>query len=110
MPWWLLLINTWRSYIHCRSLSACIRWNSRLCHPCESVLRQWVHKSILSRPPGIDRSGDFLAFSPHPISGQIYEALYGTLFDFRRVYSPPDVELISSALTVPSQPQPVTLG
>jgi len=65
---------------------------------------------VPSLPPCIDRSGDFLAFSPHPLSGQIHEALYGTLFDFRRVYSPPDVELISSALTVPSQPQPVTLG
>ncbi|KAK2461424.1 hypothetical protein APHAL10511_005887 [Amanita phalloides] len=66
--------------------------------------------SIPTLPPSIDRSGDFIAFSPSPMSGKIDEAIYGTLFDFRRVYSWPDVELIPSPLTIPPQPQPVPIG
>ncbi|KAM6498680.1 WD40 containing snare-dependent exocytosis protein [Amanita muscaria] len=65
---------------------------------------------VPSLPPSVDSSGDFVVFSPHPMSGQIHEALYGTLFDFRRVYSQPDVELIPSPPKIPSQPQPVSLG
>ncbi len=44
------------------------------------------------------------------MSGQIDEAVYGTLFDFRRVYSSPDVELIPSPPHIPSHPQPVPVG
>ncbi|KAF8634948.1 hypothetical protein AX15_000677 [Amanita polypyramis BW_CC] len=65
---------------------------------------------IPSLPPSIDRSGDFIALSPHPISGKIHEAVYGTLFDFRRAYSLPDVELIPPQPSIPSQPQPVSVG
>ncbi|PFH52244.1 hypothetical protein AMATHDRAFT_140320 [Amanita thiersii Skay4041] len=65
---------------------------------------------ITSLPPTIDSSGDFLAFTPHPISGRLFEATYGTLFDFRRVYSSTDVDLIPPDLSVPPHPQPVPVG
>ncbi|KAF8640450.1 hypothetical protein AX17_000114 [Amanita inopinata Kibby_2008] len=63
-----------------------------------------------SLPLTVDATGDFIAFAPHPVSGHIHEAAYGTVFDFRRVYSPPDVELIPVPPNVPSSPQPVPVG
>ena len=88
--------------------------NFRLYPHCEfgvqQLLATMLFTAYISRPPSIDRSGDFIAFVPNPMSGQIDEAVYGTLFDFRRVYSSPNVELIPSPPRIPSQPQPVPVG
>jgi len=37
-------------------------------------------------------------------------AAYGTLFDQRRAYLPPDIDFASTRGAVPAQPQPVSLG
>jgi hypothetical protein len=58
----------------------------------------------------VEESGDFIVWTQHPKSGTITQATYATLFDIRRVYTLPDVELASTELTIPPQPQPVSVG
>jgi syntaxin-binding protein 5 len=45
-----------------------------------------------------------------PVSKLINSATYGTFFDIRRANTLPDIDFSTSRGTVPSQPQPVTLG
>lgn len=49
-----------------------------------------------------------MACTMNDASATIDHASYGTLFDFRRAYTPPDIDLVKP--TVPAQPQPVSLG
>ena len=91
--------------------------NFRLYPHCEfsdqQLLVTILFTAYISRPPSIDRSDGFIAFVPIPMSGQIDEAVYGTLFDFRRVYSFPNVDselLIPSPPRIPSQPQSVPVA
>ncbi|KAF8215929.1 lethal giant larvae like, C-terminal-domain-containing protein, partial [Mycena galopus ATCC 62051] len=55
-----------------------------------------------------DDTGDWTAYTVNQASGIIDHASYGTVFDFRRAYTPPDITIPKP--TVPSQPQPVSLG
>ncbi|KAJ6621080.1 lethal giant larvae like, C-terminal-domain-containing protein [Mycena sp. CBHHK59/15] len=55
-----------------------------------------------------DETGDWMMSTLHDTSGTIDQASYGTLFDFRRAYTPPDIGFFKP--TVPPQPQPVSLG
>ncbi|KAF5385371.1 hypothetical protein D9615_001225 [Tricholomella constricta] len=57
----------------------------------------------------LDETGDFVAWTPHS-SGTIDQATYGTLFDIRRVYEPPDIDFLSTKPVVPVAPQPVSAG
>ncbi|KAJ7675329.1 lethal giant larvae like, C-terminal-domain-containing protein [Mycena rosella] len=57
-----------------------------------------------------DNTGDWMACSMNHASAIIDHASYGTLFDFRRAYTPPDIDLLITKPTVPAQPQPVSLG
>jgi len=62
-------------------------------------------------PIAIDESGDFIAWTPHPQSGGVIQtATYGTCFDVRRSYGPPDFDFTTTRGPVPPQPQPVSLG
>ncbi|KAG7099718.1 hypothetical protein E1B28_001536 [Marasmius oreades] len=60
-------------------------------------------------PLTVDDSGDFIAWSLDTDSGFIREATYGTLFNFRRVNTLPDVVFSTSKPVVPPQPQPVSV-
>ncbi|KAJ7109928.1 lethal giant larvae like, C-terminal-domain-containing protein [Mycena epipterygia] len=57
-----------------------------------------------------DDTGDWMAHTTNNAGGIIDHASYGTLFDFRRAYTPPDIDLAITKPTVPPQPQPVSLG
>ncbi|KAJ7293050.1 WD40 containing snare-dependent exocytosis protein [Mycena rebaudengoi] len=57
-----------------------------------------------------DETGDWLMCTLHDALPTIDHASYGTLFDFRRAYTPPDIDFSITKPTVPSQPQPVSLG
>jgi syntaxin-binding protein 5 len=72
-------------------------------------MRQF-YSSAINRPLTIDTSGDFIAWAADPVSKLINSATYGTLFDFRRSNTLPDVDFSTSRGTIPSQPQPVPLG
>ena len=62
-------------------------------------------------PVAIDESGDFIAWTPHPRSGGIIQAAtYGTFFDVRRSFGPPDFDFTSTRGFLSPQPQPVSLG
>ncbi|KAG6873217.1 hypothetical protein C0995_001571 [Termitomyces sp. Mi166 len=58
----------------------------------------------------VDESGDFVAWNPHPTSGTMDQATYGTFFDIRRTYEMPDIDLACTKPVVPPAPQPVSLG
>ncbi|RDB29510.1 Uncharacterized protein C1F3.03 [Hypsizygus marmoreus] len=58
----------------------------------------------------LDETGDFVAWTPHPSSGTIHQATYGTLFDIRRVYDQPDIDFLCTKPVIPPQPQPVSMG
>ena len=74
----------------------------------------------MNRPLTIDESGDYLAWSISPSKTQVDKrrsstllidgATYGTFFNFRRAYPLPDIDLASTRGSVPSQPQPISLG
>ncbi|KAJ7361454.1 WD40 containing snare-dependent exocytosis protein [Mycena albidolilacea] len=64
--------------------------------------------SITDASLSCDDTGDWIACSTNNASGIIEHAAYGTVFDFRRAYVPPDITIPKP--TVPSQPQPVSLG
>ncbi|KAJ6520108.1 WD40 containing snare-dependent exocytosis protein [Mycena sanguinolenta] len=55
-----------------------------------------------------DETGDWTAYTENNASGMIDHVSYGTVFDFRRAFTPPSITLPKP--TVPSQPQPVSLG
>ncbi|KAF7347606.1 WD40 containing SNARE-dependent exocytosis protein [Mycena venus] len=55
-----------------------------------------------------DDTGDWMACTVNRATGIIDHASYGTVFDFRRAYTPPNITIPKP--TVPSQPQPVSLG
>ncbi|KAJ6483896.1 WD40 containing snare-dependent exocytosis protein [Mycena vulgaris] len=57
-----------------------------------------------------DDTGDWMSCSINGASGIIDHTSYGTLFDFRRAYTPPDIDLLITRPSVPPQPQPVSLG
>ncbi|KAJ7631237.1 WD40 containing snare-dependent exocytosis protein [Roridomyces roridus] len=56
----------------------------------------------------VDTTGDWMACTLNRESGVVEHASYGTLFDFRRAYTPPDIEFKKPV--VPAQPQPAALG
>lgn len=58
----------------------------------------------------VDKSGDFIALALHARSGMVQSAIYGTLFDMRRVLPIPDIDLTAGKSSVPAQPQPVSMG
>ncbi|KAF8899078.1 lethal giant larvae like, C-terminal-domain-containing protein [Infundibulicybe gibba] len=62
-----------------------------------------------SLPPSLEPSGDFTSFSPWPGSSFSYQAIYGTLFDFRRAYSLPRISFAPPSV-MPPQPKPVNVG
>lgn len=66
--------------------------------------------SVSSLPLAMDTSGDFIAWAADPVSNLINSATYGTFFDYRRANTLPDVDFSTSRGTIPSQPQPVSLG
>lgn len=49
-----------------------------------------------------------MIWTRHPPSGTMNQATYATLFDSRRAYTLPDIELTKP--TISPQPQPVSLG
>ncbi|KAF7337490.1 WD40 containing SNARE-dependent exocytosis protein [Mycena sanguinolenta] len=55
-----------------------------------------------------DDTGDWTAYTANNAAGMIDHVSYGTVFDFRRAFTPPSITLPKP--TVPSQPQPVSLG
>ncbi|KAJ6575407.1 lethal giant larvae like, C-terminal-domain-containing protein [Mycena capillaripes] len=57
-----------------------------------------------------DDTGDWIAYTVNNASGIIDQASYGTVFDFRRAYTPPNIDFSITKATVPTQPQPVSLG
>ncbi|KAJ7040330.1 WD40 containing snare-dependent exocytosis protein [Mycena alexandri] len=57
-----------------------------------------------------DETGDWIGYTVNNASGIIDHASYGTVLDFRRAYDPPDIDFSATKPTVPSQPQPVSLG
>ncbi|KAJ3517877.1 hypothetical protein NLJ89_g226 [Agrocybe chaxingu] len=69
---------------------------------------------VSSLPLSIDESGDFVAWTQDPRaqtkSTHVHQATYGTFFNVRRVYTPPDIDFASTRGSVPPQPQPVSLG
>ena len=66
--------------------------------------------SCLRRSFTIDKSGDFFGWSYHPRSGMIQSASYGTLFNMHRSLPSPDIDLTANKGSIPSQPQPVSMG
>ncbi|KAG6829267.1 hypothetical protein H0H87_012084 [Tephrocybe sp. NHM501043] len=58
----------------------------------------------------LDESGDFIAWTSHTASGTMHQATYGTLFDIRRAYDLPDIDLACTKPVVPAAPQPVSAG
>ncbi|GLB35825.1 putative lethal giant larvae(Lgl) like, C-terminal [Lyophyllum shimeji] len=74
------------------------------------------HLLTLKLPPvswsslSLDESGDFIAWTPHPSAGTIHQATYGTLFDIRRAYDLPDIDLACTKPVIPAPPQPVSAG
>ncbi|KAG7452249.1 WD40 containing snare-dependent exocytosis protein [Guyanagaster necrorhizus] len=58
----------------------------------------------------VDETGDFIGWKRHSRSGLEQRAVYGTLFDMRRSIPLPDIDLTSTKVPVPAQPQPVSMG
>ncbi|KAG5638396.1 hypothetical protein H0H81_000292, partial [Sphagnurus paluster] len=58
----------------------------------------------------LDESGDFIAWTRNPSSGTMYQAIYGTLFNIRRVYERPNIDFLCTKPIVPPAPQPVSAG
>jgi hypothetical protein len=109
MCWWFSTIDTKCLYTLFRIWNICTSSTFRQYHLCESFFVQnCVFPHLLTSPPSVDESGDYIAWSQHPTSGTIHQATYCTLFDIRRAYDPHDIELIKP--TIPSQPQPVSIG
>ncbi|KAG6842463.1 hypothetical protein C0991_007593 [Blastosporella zonata] len=79
-------------------------------------LPQLEHIMTLRLPPilmssfSLDESGDFMAWNFHPASRTMNQVTYGTLFNIRRAYEQPDMDLASTKPVVPAAPQPVTAG
>lgn len=72
---------------------------------------------MCTRPLTIDETGDFIAWSASKgsVSGRqkrphINGATYGTFFDLKRTYTPPDVDFTTTRKDPPPQPQPISLG
>ncbi|KAF5368577.1 hypothetical protein D9758_002181 [Tetrapyrgos nigripes] len=65
---------------------------------------------VSTLPLSVDYTGDFIAWGKHPQSGIIQRATYGTLFNFHRVNTLPDIDLLSTKPVVPAQPQTVSVG
>ncbi|KAJ3988441.1 WD40 containing snare-dependent exocytosis protein [Lentinula detonsa] len=61
-------------------------------------------------PISADETGDFFAWTRNPETGLIRQATYGTLFNFRRVETPPEIDFLSTKPVIPAQPQPVSMG
>ncbi|KAJ7170200.1 WD40 containing snare-dependent exocytosis protein [Mycena filopes] len=57
-----------------------------------------------------DETGDWMGYTQNITSGILDHASYGTLLDFRRAYTPPDIDFSATKPTIPNQPQPVSLG
>lgn len=57
-----------------------------------------------------DETGDFIAWYRDVKSGVTHQAIYGTLFDFRRVNSLPEIDFLYEKQPVPLQPQPISIG
>ena len=73
-------------------------------------MRRQLYSSATNRPLVIDASGDFIAWAVDPVSKLIDSATYGTFFDVRRANTLPDIDFSTGQGTIPSQPQPVSLG
>ncbi|KAE9409115.1 hypothetical protein BT96DRAFT_953546 [Gymnopus androsaceus JB14] len=75
---------------------------------------EYMHTLALPSPSylpiTVDQTGDFFVWARDAKTGLIRQAAYGTLFNFRRIESPPAVDFLSSKPVVPSQPQPVSVG
>ncbi|PPQ63837.1 hypothetical protein CVT24_009787 [Panaeolus cyanescens] len=78
---------------------------------------EYLHTIKLANPSplplSIDDTGDYICWVPDPhVPGRsrIKSAIYGTFFDFRRVYDDPNVDFACTRGTIPAQPQPVSLG
>ncbi|CAK5280636.1 unnamed protein product, partial [Mycena citricolor] len=57
-----------------------------------------------------DESGDWIAYYANGTGCILEKIIYGTVFDFRRAFFPPDINLAPSRRSAPAQPQPVSLG
>ncbi|KAF7307215.1 WD40 containing SNARE-dependent exocytosis protein [Mycena indigotica] len=57
-----------------------------------------------------DHTGDWVSYTANKNTGKVEVMTYGTLFNFRRAYLPPNLEFLSTKPTIPPQPQPVSLG
>lgn len=62
------------------------------------------------RSISIDENGDFISLKSDPSSGSVRSAIYGTLFNFRRIDELPLLDLVTTKNPVPTQPQPVPMG
>ncbi|KAF9015685.1 WD40 containing snare-dependent exocytosis protein [Cyathus striatus] len=75
---------------------------------------EYLHTVQLSLPPSIeltvDSTGDFIAFLPSETNPTINSAIYGTVFNARRIFTRVDLDLASSRTVIPPQPEPVSLG
>lgn len=108
--YWLFSMNgTKHSYIPFRISNTCTSWNSHQYHLCKFLcVRNYLCPYSRDRPPSVDETGDYIAWSQHQTSGTIHQATYCTLFDIRRAYDPPDIEFTKPV--TPAQPQPVSIG
>lgn len=73
-------------------------------------MKRQLHSFATNRPLAIDASGDFIAWAADPVSKLINSATYGTFFDIHRANTLPDIDFSTRRGTIPSQPQPVSLG
>ncbi|KAG6837327.1 hypothetical protein H0H93_011422 [Arthromyces matolae] len=65
---------------------------------------------ILTLSISFDETGDFISWRPHTPSGIIDQATCATLFDIRRTYALPDIDLACTKPVVPLPPQRVAAG
>lgn len=54
----------------------------------------------------MDGTGDFIAWFPEPLSGIILRAMYGTVFDIRRLSTLPEIDFRCVKPDLPPQPRP----
>jgi len=64
---------------------------------------------LLRRLRTLDDTGDLIEWIRHPASGIVTKATYASLFNIRRAYISPAIDLESTKPTVPRQPQPVSV-
>ncbi|KAH7930914.1 hypothetical protein BV22DRAFT_999529 [Leucogyrophana mollusca] len=73
-------------------------------------LHTLVLPPISDVPISVDETGDFIGLKRHFASGIVNQITLATLFNTRRVYDLPQVDLAGTCLGIPPHPQPVSVG